>query len=104
MKNEEFEIEPNTLGERWYLWAVRDTKSLFSTFLFILIGIISIVLLALGLQNNNDYCFNLPLFFLATSLVYFERHMGYNIIRRQEEMISKLNKKINKLNKTKKSV
>ena len=94
MREEKLDLQPQTLGERWFAFAVENSKSKLHVLVPIAFGL---AFLAFYLASANrfetvDMWLALGLCWFTYALVYFERHIAYRLLKRQQDEIERLKK------------
>ncbi len=82
-------IQPQSLGERWYQYIVNKSQTKFGIYMPLLLGII-FILFSFKI-DSQDFRF-LGVSLILISLVWLERNIAYKVLKRQQDEIKKLKK------------
>ena len=91
MTEKKLNLEPRSLGERYYQYLVNQAHT---KCWFVINLCIGAIFFAWYYLSELDMMFVFGLLSTSVSVVYLERHFGYRILKRQQEEIEELRMKL----------
>lgn len=98
MKKENLNIDPQSIGERWYQYIVNSSKNWWQCIIPLIIIFVTTFMLnqhsSSGPTQQSDQLFFLSiLLWLSLVMLYIERYYGYKILKRKLDEINNLKEK-----------
>jgi hypothetical protein len=90
VKGKKLSLEPMTLGERWYQYAVNHARTAVFPIVCVCHGVMFLVLHFLGVWKMSRLGMPMVVMWWMLALVYFERHIAYRVLKRKLEEIERL--------------